>query len=246
MIQFKLVFGAISAWLVSAMVSVALAQNVGGVFGPTVNADDRQLELRVGMAPNADDDWGAAARLHYQHALNDSVRLRGVVQYADPAAGDLELKHVQLELLWQTVERTANGYVSGVRFDARLSEGDDGASKVGANWIHDLNFAEGWRARGIVLTNIEVGARARDGLNVGLRSSLTRRLDNGLRVGVEQFSSLGNTEAGFGGFDDQRHSVGPMLAGSVNDQWGWYAGLQLGVSERANDHDWQVRLTRRY
>ncbi len=243
---FKSVMGGICAWLFGAMASTAMAQNVGGVFGPAVNADDRQLEFRLGMAPDANDDWGAVARLHYQHALNDTVRLRGVVQYADPANGDLELKHFQVELLWQTVERTESGYVSGIRFDARLSEGDDGASKLGANWIHDLNFGEGWRARGIILANIDVGARSRDGVNLGLRSSLTRRLDNGLRVGVEQFSNLGNSDAGFGRFDEQRHSVGPMIAGSVSDEWGWYAGLQLGVSERANDHDWQIRLTRRY
>ena len=226
--------------------AASLAQNVGGVFGPTVNENDKQLEFRLGLAPNQNDDWGAVARLHYQQAFNDSLRLRGVIQYADPVGGDLELKHFQLELLWQTVERTESGYESAFRFDARVSENDDGADRVGVNWIHQWSLDNGWRIRALGLFNTEVGPAARDGINVGFRSSATRRIDNGLRVGVENFSSFGNTDRGFGNFDDQRHSIGPVVTGSFSPDWGWYTGVQFGVSERANDHDWQFRVTRNF
>jgi len=238
------ILGALAALALAP--ATAAAQNVGGVFGPTVNADNRELEARLGLAPNDNDDWGAVARLHYQHAFNDSFRLRGVLQYADPAVGDLELKHFQFELLWQTVERTESGYESAFRFDARISENDDGADRVGVNWIHQWSLDNGWRVRALALFSHEVGPASRDGLNIGVRSSMTRRLDSGLRVGLEQFSSLGNTDRGLGGFDDQRHSVGPVITGRFNADWGWYTGVQLGVSERANDHDWQFRVTRKF
>jgi hypothetical protein len=222
------------------------AQSVGGVFGPTVDAGDRALELRLATILDEADAWGGIARLHYQRALNDSVRLRGVAQIADLPGDTLQFRHLQLEMLWQTVERTPRGYESGFRFDVRLTPQADRAERLGVNWIHQWRFGQGWRIRAIARANAEFGAAARAGVNLGFRSSVTRRLGSGLRLGLENFSRLGNSDRGFGRFDDQRHTVGPMIRGPLTETWEWYSGLQLGVSDAASDRVWQFRLTRTF
>ena len=222
------------------------AQTVGGVFGPDVNPGNRELEYRGGFAPE-EDATGANHRVHYQHAFDDTWRLRGVVQYADPAGGDFEFSFFQLELLHQIVERQAgSGFSSALRYDVRFSEGDDKAHQLGLNWTNQWNFAGVWRARAIVLLDYDVGDRARDGLFVETRLGLSKRLDNGLRLGVESFNAYGNTDAGFGDFDDQRHRLGPSLSGSFNADWGFHLTALFGLSDAANDDDYQIRLTRRF
>ncbi len=226
--------------------ATAQAQGLGGVFGPTVDAGDQELELRLAVTLDGDEAWGGVGRLHYHQALNDSIRLRGIVQVADPPGADLQFRHLQLEMLWQTVERTPRGYESGIRIDVRLTPQASSANRVGVNWIHQWRFGQGWRIRAIARANTQFGSAARDGLNLGFRSSLTRRLESGLRVGLENFSRLGNSDRGFGQFDDQRHSAGPMIRGPLNENWEWYSGLQLGVSESASDYAGQFRLTRNF
>ena len=244
--RIKFAISAISVWLISGMLSLAAAQSVAGVFGPTVDADNRELELRIGAAQDANDDWGSVSRLHYQHGLNDTFRLRGVVQFADPTSGSAEFKFFQAELLWQTVERTAGGYSAAFRLDARIAEGDDGANRLGVNWVHQWSLDGGWTLRAIALTSHEVGPRSRDGLNLAFRSGVSRRLDSGLKLGFEQYSSFGNTDRGLGRFDDQKHTAGPTLSGAVTPDWGWYLGVQFGLSDAANDQDFKFRLTRRF
>ena len=238
--------GAACAWLASAILSLAAAQSVAGVFGPTVNADNRELELRIGAAQDANDDWSTVSRLHYQRGLNDTFRLRGLVQFADPGDGPAEFKFFQAELLWQTVEQTQSGYSAAFRLDARIAEGDDGANRLGVNWVHQWKLGDGWQVRAIGLVSREVGSNARDGVNLAFRSGISRRMANGLKLGFEQYSSLGNTDSGLGGFDDQKHTAGPTISGPLNEHWGWYLGVQFGLSEAANDEDFKFRLTRRF
>ncbi|MEO1038960.1 MAG: transporter [Pseudomonadota bacterium] len=223
----------------------AQAQTVGGVFGPDVNETNRELEYRGGFAPE-DGASRSNHRLHYQQALDDTWRLRGVIQYADPAGGDFEPVFFQLELLHQIVERTASGFSSALRYDVRFSEGDDRSHQLGVNWTNQWLLDDGWRVRAILLFDHDVGDRARDGLFVETRVGVSKRLDSGLRLGVESFNAYGNTDAGFGRFDDQRHRVGPTLSGSFNAQWGFHLAALFGLSDAANDDDYQIRLTRRF
>lgn len=231
------------ALVAAAAASSASAQNVSSVFSPVIDSDDHEMEFRAGF--NVDGDTSEAAyRLHYQRALNDAVRLRAIVGYADPAGGDLEPTYLQGELQWQFVEAGETGWASALRTDVRINEGDDRSHQLGVNWTNQWQLENGLRIRAIALFDTDFGDRARDGVFFETRTSFSRKLDNGLRIGFETFSDFGDTDSGFGGFDDQAHSIGPALEGGFNDQWSWYAGVQLGVSDGANDQDVQLRVTR--
>lgn len=237
--------GAVLAGGLALCAAPAAAQTVGSVFGPEVNEGDRAAEWRSAFAPGEDgEDDRHAHRLHYEQALNGSVRLRGIVQGSTGDRDELEFNFVQAELLWQTVERTPGGYSSAFRFDARLNEGDDRANQLGVNWTNQWVFGEGWRLRGLVLLDADVGERARDGLFVETRLGLTRRLDNGLRIGVHSHNDYGNTDAGFGSFEEQEHRLGPVVSGSFGEGWSWFFGSLFGLSDAADDVDLQLRIGR--
>ncbi len=225
--------------------NAAAAQTLGSVFGPDVGADDKEAEYRLGAEFN-DGETNLGHRLHYQQAIDERLRWRLIVTYEDPEGGDLELDHVQGELLWQFLERTPAGVSSALRFDGRLSEGDDAAHEIGLNWTSQWVFAPDWRARFLFLVDRDVGERARDGWFLEARSSVNRRLRNGLRIGYESFHDFGNTQAGFGGFDEQSHQIGPALSGGVAENWGWSAALLLGVSDDAPEQDFLFRLAREF
>ena len=222
------------------------AQFVGGVFGPGVNDGDRTAELRFGILPeNGAGDTAVAARFHYQHALNDTFRLRGVVQGRDTGDGDFDYQLFQGEAQWQIVETTPSGYSSALRFDVTLR--DRGSNSVALNWTNQWNLDERWQARAILLTFYGIGDEAFDGVGLQTRTRLTYKLDNGFSVGAINFSSYGNTDAGLGGFNDQNHAIGPMASGKFEgSDWSWWAGALLGLSDGAADEDFQVRLTKSF
>ncbi len=230
---------AASGWLVLSL--PATAQTLGGVFGPTVDPTDRSAQYRSALDPEGDGSW--AHRLHVQQSLNDSVRLRGVVQGSDDARGDLAFDHIQGELLWQVVERTPGGWSSALRFDVRLRDGGD-PNRLGVNWTNQWDFANGWRVRGLALVSREVGDGADDGFGLGTRASLTRGVGNGVRAGVEMFNGYGNSDD-LPDVEDQNHRLGPVVSGSLGG-WGLQAGVLFGLTDGASDEDLRVWIGRRF
>lgn len=225
--------------------AAAAAQTTGTVFGPETAAGDREFEYRLAAAfEESGDDANLAHRVHYQQAINEALRWRAIVAWDDPAGGDFELDHVQGELLWQIVERTPGGYSSGLRFDARLSEGDDVPHEIGVNWTNQWVLEGGWRVRALLLLDRDVGPRSNDDWIVETRASLYRSLDSGLSVGLESFNEFGGLDAGFGGFDDQSHQLGPVLGGDLASGVEWSAGVLFGLSDGADDQDFVLRLVR--
>ncbi len=241
------VCGALGLAALPASVAPAAAQTVGTAFGPTVNRGDRNGEYRIAVVPEEDGEpTRVTQRIHIQQALNDTVRLRGIVQGSDGETGDFEFRFFQAELLWQTVEETPQGYASGLRLDARVNEGDDRAHQLGFNWIHQWSFGDGWRVRALALFDVEAGARAREGVDLETRFVLSRKLDNGLRVGVESYNDFGNTDRGLGSFSDQGHAVGPVISGSLGGGINWFAGPLFGVSDGADTIDVRLHLARAF
>ncbi|MEM9739434.1 MAG: hypothetical protein AAF829_06155 [Pseudomonadota bacterium] len=237
------------AALVLAFAGPALeshAQFVGGVFGPNVDPTDRSAELRVGFLPDAETDTTPiVARLHYQHALGDGLRLRGLIQGRDRGDGDFDYQLIRGEAQWQFIETTPSGYSSALRFDLIIR--DDGSDSVGVNWTNQWNLGERWQARAIALTAIGVGDDSFDGVNLQTRIRLAYRFKNGTAIGVINFSNYGNTDAGLGSFDDQDHALGTVVQGRFEGtRWRWWAGALFGISDGAADQEGQLRLSRRF
>jgi len=223
----------------------AMAQNTGGVFGPVVNEGARTLQYRaaVNPDPNNDLDFGFAHRLHYQQAINDDFMWRVLGQTVRTEDSDVDFDFIGAELFWEFSENEDN-YKHGVRFDGRIR--DDGRSEqLGFNWIHQWNLPDGWSARALLLTLREFGQNRNDGINIQTRTRLTKKLDNGLTLGFENYSNYGNTGS-FGGLDEQSHTIGPIISVPVANKTSIFGGPLFGLTDGSADVEARVWVTQHF
>lgn len=229
----------LAACAVGALITAgsAAAQNTGGVFGPAVNAEHRSMQYRVTYDPDGDL---LAQRFHYQQALDGDFMLRGVVQGRKTADSDLDFDYLQAELFWDLGE-DGDSWRQGLRLDLRVRD-DDRPSTVGLNWTNQWALAGSYRARFLVLTSVDAGDNARDGLFLQSRGSLVRRLGNGPLVGLEIYNSYGSTDR-IPPFEDQRHQAGPILDASLGAGRSLYANVLFGLTEATPDAELRLWLT---
>jgi hypothetical protein len=225
--------------------SQLLAANTSGVHGPNVDADDRSAQLRLALSPGDEDgdtdNWGY--RFHYQHALNDRIRVRGILQYRD--RGSFQYEYLRAELLYNFKKQADDGiWSSGVRFDIRQRRSDN-PEEFAINWTNQWSLSNGIRIRGILIGAWQFGSdRAASGTEIETRASISKKLDNGLRVGVEMFNEYGELGE-FGSFNDQSHQIGPMVGGTI-------AGFKYefrylaGVTNGTRDHNFGLRFDKSF
>mgnify|MGYP001826381749 FL=1 len=232
----KLLTGGMLAFA-SVPVSV-LGQNTGGVFGPVVNEGHRSWQYRIAYDHDAHAD---AQRLHYQHAVNDDLMWRLVVQRREMADGDHEHDFVQGELFWQLPD-VRNNWQQGVRFDLRASDGDR-PHVFGMNWMNDLHLGERWMARFLVLTSMLFGENRDSGVILQTRASLNYRASANLNLALSMFNVYGFVDD-MPDFEEQRHQIGPTLTANLGRGWAVRAGYLAGVNRSTPDDTFRLWLTK--
>jgi hypothetical protein len=237
-----------TALLVIAMLafsSIGLAANTSGVHGPNVNPDDTSAQIRFALTPGDEDgqvdQWGY--RFHAQHALNDRVRVRAIVQYRD--RGEFVYEYLRAELLYNFKKQADDGiWSSGVRFDVRQRRSDN-PEEFAINWTNQWSLSNGIRIRGILIGAWQFGSdNADSGTAIETRSSISKKLDNGLRVGLEMFNDFGELGE-FGAFNEQSHQIGPMLGGTFGG-FKYEVRYLAGVSNGSRDHNFGLRFDKSF
>ena len=217
----------------------AAAQTVGGIPGPGVRADDRSAQVRVAFAPGSDgreDRW--AARLHYQRGINDHLRWR-VVAFGGDFEGPLELTSLQGELQWEVDSDPQWG--KALRFDARLTDGDDGADQLGLVAMNQFRLSDAAYARLDVFGNIQLGNDRSSGIGVELRGRLGYKLDGDTEVFLDSFNNLGRG-ANFGELKRNRERLGPGVSHRLGKGWSVLGGVLFGLNSVTPDTDVRVWL----
>lgn len=239
------VIGYTLATLFTALSSCAFASNTSGVHGPGVKEDDRSMQLRLALSPSDEDDqvdnW--AYRLHYQHSFNDRVRGRVVIQYRDRET--FEYEYVRAEILYNFKKKETDGmWSSGIRFDVRQRRSDN-PEEFAMHWTNQWDSKNGIRVRGIVVGSWEFGGdKAGSGTEIQTRSSVSKKLHNGLTVGVEMFNDLGRIGS-FGSFNSQGHQIGPMVGGTIGGLK-YEVRYLAGVSNGSRDHNFGFRINKSF
>ncbi|WP_026942961.1 hypothetical protein [Hellea balneolensis] len=222
--------------------SLAAAQNTGGVFPPMVNDGHKSAQYRIAINPdNAAGETGFAQRLHYQQSLNGDMMWRVVGQTRKTADSDFDFDFLQAELFWELSD-DEDQHKTGLRFDARLR--DEGrAEQLGLNWTNQFNFENGWSARALILTAVQIGENAADGVNLQTRGQIARKMESGHTLGVDMFNNYVRT-GNIGSFKEQSHTIGPFVAAPLGDGVSLYAGPLFGLSKAAPDLEARLWLTR--
>jgi len=228
--------------IIMAIPAASFAQNTGGVFPPFVNEGHKSLQYRAAINPdNAQGETGFAQRLHYQQAINGDFMWRILGQTRKTDSSDFDFDFLQAELFWELSDDN-DKHKTGFRFDARLRD-EDRAEQLGFNWMNHFNFDNGWHARALVLTSVQIGDNAADGVNLQTRARLARKLDNGPTLGVEMFNNYGNT-GNIGRFDNQSHTIGPFIAAPIGKGLSIFGGPLFGISEAAPDFETRIWITK--
>jgi hypothetical protein len=221
------------------------ASNTSGVHGPGVKGGDKSMQLRLALSPGdedgQDDYWGY--RLHYQQAFNDKVRGRIILQYRD--RNEFLYEYIRAELLYNFKKKQQNGmWASGVRFEIRQRRSDN-PEQFAVSWTNQWDLTNGIRVRGIISSSWQFGSdKASSNTEIETRASVSKKLDNGLRVGVEMFNDLGRL-SDVGSFNDQGHQIGPMIGGTIGDIKYEFRYL-AGVSDGARDHNFGLRFNKSF
>ncbi len=216
-----------------------LASNVGGVFGPGIAEGDRSFQYRAAYDP---DSSAFVQRVHYQHALNSSLRLRGVFQARKTDESDVDFDFFQGEAQWQL--KGSDNHKHALRLDLRIrDEGRNG--NIGINWTNEFKLSPKLSARAIVLTLIDVGSEARSGVFLQTRASLSHKLNSKLRLSAELFSAYGST-TDFNSFDEQTHQIGPALSGKLANDWSFFSGVLIGATDASPDTNFRLWISKSF
>ena len=109
------------------------------------------MHLRLALSPGdedgQEDNW--AYRLHYQHAFNDELRGRVILQYRD--RGSFQYEYIRAEMLYNFKKRIDDDtWSSAVRFDIRQRRSDN-PEMFAVNWTNQWDLLNGIRIRGILI-----------------------------------------------------------------------------------------------
>ncbi len=223
----------------------AIAQNVGGVFGPEVTPGSKALEFRTAFAPPSDGRPDRiTSRLHYQQSVTDNLRLRAVVQGADTNVSGFDFDLVQFEAQYQFLEDDRHGIDSAIRVDLLIND-DIGPNLVSFNSTTDVPLGDRWVWRGVALAQVQFGDDRNDGLFLQTRSSLRYKVNPALNLQVQVFNFYGST-ADFPDFRDQVHSVGPAISAKLGQGWSVEASTLLGLTNASSDVDFRIFLAKAF
>lgn len=235
------------AVLVFGMAQSANAQTLGGVFAPGIKADDRSLQWRTSYSP--EEDGGRdhfAARLHYQHSFSNRFRGRIWAAFSDIETDNQEFKFFQAEFHWQLRKPTGSSYwASGVRFDLRLTDGDDGANQVGVVFTNQWTPLDNFILTYASFYAVEFGVESRSGVFIESRSSIDYALDNGIKIGIHSFNTYGNSKS-LGSFENQNHRLGPAISGKLPGNASFFIGPLFGISDNARNVDIRLWVGKRF
>ena len=211
----------------------AKAQNVSGVPGPNIKADEKSAQFRLGFDPNSDE---LVQRLHYQQSVDDKVRLRLQLQARSGPDDRIEADFVQgqiwVQLTDDDTQQSQQFWHSGVRLDLRV-EADGPPGRAALNWINQFRLNDDISARFSLQGAVQIGNGAADGIILQSRSRLHYNLDGG-GAGIEQFNGFGAT-GNLPGFADQSHQIGPYGNIALGGGWSLFGSALFGITRGTDD-----------
>ena len=214
--------------------SAVQAQNTGGVFPPGFGDNHESIQYRISVDANT---GGFANRLHYQKSINSNFLWRVLAQTRETDSSDFDFDFVQAELFWEFGE-TSDKWRKGLRFDARIRD-EDRPGQFGINFNNQWNLDDGWSARLVLLSNVQIGES--DGIGLAPRAQIGKKLESGPSIGLQYFGNFGNTQDFSVGKTGQ--TIGPFVSTKLFGKTSLYTGVQFGVTEVAPDTELRLWLT---
>lgn len=217
-----------------------MAQTTSGIFGPVVKEGSSSAQYRAAFDPDSDS---FAQRIHYQQAFNDDLQWRLLAQIKKTTSDSTDLDFIRGELTWQLSQNDSD-WQYGFRFDYRINDGDRPDS-ISANFTNQFKISPKLSARAILLTRVDLGSDAEDGVFLGTRARFRYRLNESVQTGLEMFSSYGSTED-LRGANEQRHQIGPYAIVKLPNRWQATFSILGGLTDSTPDTNLRLFLGRSF
>lgn len=232
-------------YLIAGLVSmlfapVAAAQLTSGVPGPVIDAGHAAAGYRAAFEPDTDR---LAHRVHYERASSGQLMWRAIAQFRKADGSGVDFDYLQGELRWQ-VTPDGQAWQSGLRFDARLRD-DSRPEQVAIHWLNQWRAMERVRVRLNATLGAELGAGARDGIDLQTRAEISRRLEAGPALGLEMYNRYGST-SDLPALKDQVHQAGLFAELPLAKNFTVRTSALAGLSDASPDATLRVFLSRTF
>jgi hypothetical protein len=235
-------------WLLTALVfvaamSLARAQDVTGVPNADVNPGYHALAYRVAYAPPGSGDPSSfVQQVSYQRNLSDRWSIQVGANFGRHGPEPVEFKAIQTIVQWQFAESERTGVDGSLIVITKIPDSGDSPGRVSTALAGKWNFLEDWEARAGLAGSVEYGAGGHDGVSLGARSEVTRRVGTLMRVGVQLANGF-NTIGKFGPFKTQGHQAGVVAKGPILGDLTFTATALFGLTDVAPDQEFKLFLT---
>lgn len=221
---------------------MAASANTTSVFSPEVKAGTQALEYRssyVGEDGSVESQF--SHRLHFQHAFNDTYRLRIIGQGARRGDDNVSYNYTRLELQQQYIESEEHGWDAALRYELQISDRSGRPDRFRIAWTGKRDITPEWQIRGNLMLGRQFGSNPASGVQVETRAQITRKIPIGGRLGLEMFNDMNET-AEFGSFEDQEHQLGPVYKNKFG-KLNVLVSYLFGMSGKTDDTNFRVHLT---
>lgn len=239
--QLKLWIACFTVVTLAVPVVAIAAGSTSNSSGATVNPGLTSVEYRMGYSEDdkqASEDDRFRTRIHLDHAFNDDYAIRLIAAQDKRDGQNMEHQAFGMEHRFQLIERAQHGWDGGVRILYTHADGDKRPSTAGFNFVSNFYPTKATEFRYALVMLHDVGAGARPGLNLSLRTEFAYTLPhipNGwadMDVGFEFFNTFGNLREQ-SGIDDQDHQLGPMFRARMENGFYSQVGYRHGLSSGA-------------
>ena len=224
-----------------------MAQTISSVGSPGVAKGATSAEIRMGYSIDKDSssqDRRLRSRFHIDHGFTDTYAARIVVSGDKRKNDSFDYDSLTFENRFDLYNAEDIGFDFGMRASYSLKSGDKGADNITVGF-YELFPLEKWEIRANQFLSHEVGKNSESGLGLATRIQATHSILSDHRLGLETFNNFGNIRT-LSGFDDQGHSVGPVLKGKFGNDFYYETGYLAGLSNNSADHNFKLFLGRRF
>ena len=225
----------------------AFASTTGSVGSPKVTKGKTEVEVRAGYSEADEDssqDERFRTRQHIDHGFTDYYAGRIVVSQDKRKGDSYEHDAIKIENRFYILKAEDYGFDFGARANYTHKDGDKKPNSIELG-LYELIPLNEYELRLQQSFTHDVGEDSDDGIGAELRFQVTRPIHDNHKLGLESFHALGNLNDN-SDYDDQSHTIGPVLKGKIFGDYGYQTGYRVGISDSAPDHSFKFFLNRSF
>lgn len=224
------------------------ASTTGAVGAPAVEKGKAAAEIRLGYSADeksSPEDERLRTRIHYDYGLTGLYAFRLVLAGDRRKGNGFEADSIGVENRFHLLKKKDHGFDFGVRLNYVYKDGDKKPDRAAIGAYELIPFGESWELRLNQIFAHATGPGSVSGISFESRIQATYKISDAHRLGFENFSDFGRLND-LSGFENQAHTLGPVLKGKLGHGFSYETGYRAGISAGAPDHSLKFFLAKAF